>query len=203
MKRLFKWIGILVLGLIALIIILAIALPSDDTEVTADGEDTAVAEDAATEEASDENGGEETSATAVSVPGIGDQVQVGDVAWTALEVSTTDVLTADNEFTEDASTSGQFVQVRVRIENTGNEAKTADDSVIQLLDSEGREFKSYTESYSYIPDDELIFLESINPGMGKDGMVIFEVPADASGFQLKVGDLDMFGGEEAVIDLGT
>lgn len=198
MKRLLKWVGIIIGALIVLIIVVAV-LSGDEDTTTAETEGTEAAET----ETEETEAAETDQEPEESMPVLGETVQVGDVAWTALEVSTTDVLTADNEFTEDAATSGQFVQVRVRIENTGNEAKTADDSVIQLLDSEGREFKSYTESYSYIPDDELIFLESINPGMGKDGMVIFEVPADASGFQLKVGDLDMFGGEEAVIDLGT
>jgi hypothetical protein len=54
----------------------------------------------------------------------------------------------------------------------------------------------------YIPEGHQLFLESINPGMDRAGTVVFEIPKDAKGLQLSVGDLDLFGGKQGLITLG-
>ena len=56
--------------------------------------------------------------------------------------------------------------------------------------------------FSYIPPEQQLFLENVNPGVSKQGQAIFTVAPEASGFRLQVGDTNPFGGETGEIDLG-
>jgi ferric-dicitrate binding protein FerR (iron transport regulator) len=42
----------------------------------------------------------------------------------------------------------------------------------------------------------------VNPGVSREGEVIFTVAPDASGFTLETGDTDMFADGNAYVDLG-
>ncbi len=45
-------------------------------------------------------------------------------------------------------------------------------------------------------------MQQVNPGVSREGEVIYTVAPDASDFTLSVGDTNMFGGEDAAVDLG-
>lgn len=47
-----------------------------------------------------------------------------------------------------------------------------------------------------------VFLQQVNPGVAREGEVIFSVAPHSSDFNLSVGDTNMFGGEDALVDLG-
>ena len=47
-----------------------------------------------------------------------------------------------------------------------------------------------------------IFLEPVNPGLSKTGRVIYQVPPDASGFTLKLDDVEFWEDKSVVFDLG-
>jgi hypothetical protein len=134
--------------------------------------------------------------------GLNTPLMVGSIEWTVTAVKTTDVLHVDNQFIEDKTTSGAFLWVDVKIKNGKDKAVTADSSAMAVKDDQGREFKAFTDAMSYIPQDRWLFLEQVNPGMDRAGTVVFELPKDAKGLKLSVGDLDIFGSKQGLIDLG-
>jgi hypothetical protein len=140
--------------------------------------------------------------TNTPAPRIGVDVTVGSIVWhfhTAENLGNT--LASDDEFTDDSVTSGKFIRVTFDVANRGNDMNSY--SGIDLVDNQGRQFTSYSASHRYIPDDQECFLiVNINPGLSVRCTEIFELPVDATGLKAHVGDLEMFGGDEAYIDLG-
>ncbi|MGH7274015.1 MAG: DUF4352 domain-containing protein [Nitrospiria bacterium] len=132
---------------------------------------------------------------------VGQDVMVGDIRWKVLEARELgQELKSDNEFMEPKKTSGKFVMMRFEIENRKSEAVTY--AGIELVDDKERTFKHYSEQFGYIDKDETCVLEQLNPNISRTCTEIFELPADARGIKAKVGDLELFGGDEVLIDLG-
>lgn len=74
---------------------------------------------------------------------------------------------------------------------------------IDLLDNQQRTFKEYSGAYPFIPENEnCAIIVNLNPNIAKRCTLIFEVAADSAGLKAYVGDLELFGGSEAYIDLG-
>ena len=55
----------------------------------------------------------------------------------------------------------------------------------------------------FVPVQLDIFLEPVNPGVSKDGCVIYQVAPDAKGFTLTLDDVELAEDESAVFDLGN
>lgn len=187
-----KWLGVAVLLLVALIIIVVVASGGGDGTAEDNSGTTAAGGTATTAQ-------EEDGTPSV---GLNEEVRVGDVGWIVTAVKTTDKLESGNEFIEPKTTTGQFVWVDVIIKNYGSDALTADSSAVHILDSQDREFGAYAESFAYIAEDKQLFLEQINPGLDRTGQIIFEIPKDATGLRLSVGDLDFISSDQGLIDLG-
>jgi hypothetical protein len=147
-------------------------------------------------------------ATATPMPvttgqaGVNDDVIVGEVRWRVLAVEDVgDTLTSDNMFTEDMTTPGRFIRLQFEIENLSSAAKTF--SSINLVDSQGRSFNTLPDGFWFVPQaEQCIGFDQLNPSVPKRCTVIFEVPTDADGLQAQVGDLELLGGDEALISLG-
>jgi hypothetical protein len=152
------------------------------------------AEEIAAKEAAEEEAARRASKYAT----IGETVRVGDVEWTVTNARYTETLTA--EFA--SPKSGNFVVVDFNFTNLGDEAVTLSTISLPLVDSQGREYEADTDSFMYVPLQKDIFLEQVNPGVTKQGQVIYSVAPDASGFTLQAGDLAFFSGETARIKLG-
>lgn len=76
-------------------------------------------------------------------------------------------------------------------------------SNLKLIDDKNREFIPATDVSEWIPEGKELFLFSnLNPNIPQQFIDIYEVPADATGLKVKVGDLSLWGKEEAVIRLG-
>lgn len=132
---------------------------------------------------------------------IGQDVIVGDVRWKILEAKELgQELKSDNQFIEAKTTSGKFILVRLEIENRKTEA--ASYTGINAIDDKGRTFEVYNEKFGFVEEDEACIFEQLNPNLTKVCSEIFELPADAKGIKVGVGDLELFGGAEALIDLG-
>ena len=76
---------------------------------------------------------------------IGDNIQAGDFKWKIIGVSTTSAL-GDSYFNKQAD--GIFVVLDLEVENTANSAQYLMDSNLKLIDNQGREFSSSTDSAS-------------------------------------------------------
>lgn len=138
--------------------------------------------------------------TPTSPPTIGQDVNVGEIRWKFLEA--TDIgqeLKSDNQFIESKTTGGKFVKIRFEIENLGTDAVSF--TGIEILDNKARTFKPYQDRLFFIEDNEQCIFLQLNPNLAKTCTEIFELPADATGLKISVGDLQLFG-DDAVIDLG-
>ena len=126
---------------------------------------------------------------------IGETVQAGDAAWT---------VTSATEATEikslEGKRTGNFVIVDLTFTNNSNEAMTADSNSLAVLDGKGRTFE--TDIDASVPMRLDLFLEQVNPGLTREGRVVFEVAPDAEQLILRAGDTNPFGGENAYINLG-
>jgi len=88
--------------------------------------------------------------------------------------------------------------------NNRDEEVTLDPELHMVLkDSKGREFGTDPDAYEFMPTNLDIFLEPVNPGVSKDGRVIYQVAADANGFTLKLDDVELMEDKSAVFDLSN
>jgi hypothetical protein len=159
------------------------------------------------------SGGEEkkssvsTSEEAPTVYSINQDVRVGDVRWKLLDVKDrSSILRATKSryptFTKDKITTGKFIEITMEVENLGTEMKTV--SNLELVDNKGREFTHASDVSEWIPEGkELFLLSNLNPNMPQQFVDIYEVPTDATGLKIKVGDLSLWGTDEALISLGS
>jgi hypothetical protein len=97
---------------------------------------------------------------------------------------------------------GNFVIVDFNFTNNSNEAVTLDSASVSLIDSSGNKSEADPDTFGYVPANKDIFLENVNPGVTRQGEVIFTVAPDASGFKLRVGDTNPFSGKNGYVDLG-
>lgn len=133
--------------------------------------------------------------------GIGDPASVGDVAWVVNGARQRQELKSQfGEFGENKQ--GNFVIVDFAFTNNSSESVTLDSISLVLLDGQGREFEADTDDFEYVAPEKQIFLEQVNPGVTKEGRVIYTVAPDASDFTLRAGDLAFFSDENAFIGLG-
>ena len=128
---------------------------------------------------------------------IGETVTAGKTAWTVSSVQQSTELKTYGEHKK-----GNFVIVDVVFKNNGKEAVTLDSSSLVILDDKGRENETDPDASMYVPTNQDLFLNQVNPGVTKQGRVIFDIAPDAKGLILRCGDTNPFGGEDAYVDLG-
>lgn len=205
-KRLLKWIGIGLLVFLGLGIVGSMVPGASEGVPTPTPTKTpvgVVAGAAVAEEATVP----QTPATATPapptptpVPGVGVDVQVDEVRWRVLGArGLGSTIQSDNQFIDDATTAGMFVEVRFEVENLGKDRVTL--SRPDLVDDQGRSFVYYTNAYWFIVDAEQCSFETLNPNVPKTCTVIYEVPQGATGLMFEADGLAFFGGR-TLIDLG-
>jgi hypothetical protein len=181
-------------GLLALVVVIVVVAAL----IGGSNQETAVEEKS--EQAGEEKSGTGGGAQKADEPtaAIGETLAVGDVAWmvrTARQATTLqDPLGQTRE--------GTFIVVDVNFQNNSDRAVTLDTSSMTLLDSEGRESRADPDMFLFIPPEQQLFLETVNPGVTKQGQAIYTVAPGASGFRLQAGDANLFGGQVGYIDLG-
>lgn len=174
----------------------ASSIQTEEVETETDSESATEQEVEATEEDGEEGNNE--------VYGIGDYVEVGKLAYTVHSVETTNILESDNQFIDPATTDGQFVIVEIEAFNNDSETRMVDSSMFKLIDDQGREFNTSTDTDVMMVLDESLnlFLQDINPGISKTGKLVFELPNDVSSYELQVSSgFGFAGGEYATIKL--
>jgi len=128
---------------------------------------------------------------------IGETVTAGNVAWTVQSVQQVTELKSLGQ-----KKRGNFVVVDLIFKNNGDEAATLDSSSLAILDDKGRTSETDPDASMYVPTNQDLFLNQVNPGVSKQGRAIFNVAPDAKGLILRAGDTNPFGGEDAYVDLG-
>jgi hypothetical protein len=138
---------------------------------------------------------------------IGQTVKFSNVAWQVTTVRQATELKAPSY----PKKKGNFVIVDFLFTNNADEATKLYPGSLTLLDGEGCEFEMGPNEFVYIdpvyiaPGKNLFSenAENVNPGVTKDGEVIFAVTPDAKDFTLRASDTDPFiTDENAYIDLG-
>jgi hypothetical protein len=102
---------------------------------------------------------------------------------------------------EHATTDGRFVEVTMKITNNGQK----EDSILDLpalVDAQGREFKPWERSSSFLPaGGRDLAMAPLPPSLPKEFVEIYEVPADAGALKFKARALAAFG-DTRFVDLG-
>lgn len=189
MKKVFK-IGCL--GFIGIFLLMAIvgilAGGSDDSATPVAVTDTA----ADAPEAKKEDKKEEAPPAST---GLGQEVEVGDVFFTAHGTSTAQNI--GGEYGVNAQS--MFLIVEVTVRNEKDEALMVDSSFFKLMSGE-RTYDSDGGAGIYANEDTNFFLDKINPGVSVTGNVVFDIPADLADPKLQV-QTGFFGTETGVITL--
>lgn len=140
--------------------------------------------------------------TPIPTYGIGEDVIVGDVRWKILSATNEgQTIKSDNQFIDDLTTAGSFIRIDFEIENLSKAMLTY--SGIGLLDDQGRTFTEAANAYMHVPNElSCVLIVNLNPNVPKRCQIIYEVAANAQGFQVTLGDLEMFGIDEQIVRLG-
>lgn len=128
---------------------------------------------------------------APTAPGIGAAVADGKFQFTVTSLEPGVSHLGDATFGVDAQ--GQFLLVHVTVTNVGDEAQYFDSSSQKLLDAQGRTHSADSSAAIYLPDSNS-FLTSINPGNTVEGIVVFDIPADATPASVELHDSPFSGG---------
>jgi hypothetical protein len=128
---------------------------------------------------------------------IGQTVAAGDVEWTVQTVQQVTELKSLGQ-----KKKGNFIVVDLVFKNNGNESATLDSSSLAILDDKGRTSETDPDASMYVPTNQDLFLDQVNPGVSKQGRAIFNVAPDAKGLILRAGDTNPLGGEDTYVDLG-
>lgn len=162
------------------------------------GDEVAEQDGTVQESGSTEKGSAKTESTKDSTVSIGEPVAVGSVRWTVTDAKQLDELASRMGVEE-----GSFVTVDLTLENNSNQDITLATPFLPLLDSEGRKFEPDIDAnFMHVDPDRNMFIEPLEPGAAKDGLVIYAVEPDSSGFKLQVGQARFAPGETRYIDLG-
>jgi uncharacterized protein DUF4352 len=183
--------GIVIGVILALCVVGGIAtalLSSEDPETAADDQPQARGEPSALAEPVEEE--------AEAVPGIGDPARDGKFEFVVTDIETGIDSVGDEFLGKDAQ--GQFVFVHLAVENIGDESQIFDGSSQFLIDTEGREHSSDGEAAIYVENSES-FLNEINPGNQVEGIVVFDIPDDATPATLRLHDSFLSGGVEVTV----
>lgn len=109
--------------------------------------------------------------------GIGDTVAADDWEITVAKVED-GVSQVGDEFLN-AKAQGQFVQIELSVKNTGSDPNFFFEDDIELGDDAGNTYSADSEAGIYAAENNILFLEEINPGNTAEGVLVFDVPEDA------------------------
>ncbi len=177
------------IGAIVLFVVLVNAFGDDGEPATEGGDsvgDAAVASDSS-----------EPAVVEEKPAGIGDKARDGKFEFTVTKVEPGVQEVGDEFLSKEAQ--GQFVLVHLTIQNIGEEAQLFDATSQLGFDGKGNEFSTDSDAGIYL-DDSNAFLNEINPGNSVEGILIFDIPANAQLQSLELHDSFMSGGVAVAVN---
>jgi len=133
---------------------------------------------------------------AAKAPGVGDKVRDGKFEFTVTKLED-GVQEVGDEFLGEKA-QGQFVLVHMTVENIGDEAQFFSGDDQSLVDTEGRTHSADTAAAIFLGDSNS-FINEINPGNKVDGVVVFDIPQNATPATLELHDSMFSGGVEVAV----
>ena len=131
---------------------------------------------------------------------IGETVKLQGTQYTVKSAKTAPEV--GSEFFKETA-NGIYVVVELTIENTKDETKTFSDEAAKFIGGNKKSYSTDSDgTFAAIGDDgEALIFEDMQPDVSMTGILVYDVPKDATaGSLLEVSDL--FGRGEAYIDLG-
>ncbi|WP_084599530.1 DUF4352 domain-containing protein [Pontibacillus chungwhensis] len=168
MKKLFSGCLTIIGAIVVIGIIIAVATGGDDSTTTS------------TEGTSNDQPKEKTKEEQTETIGIGETATIDDIGFTVTNAESKTTIEGSDEYTEPVTTDNQFIVLDVTINNGKSEAITTDSEFFTLVSNDGTEYspKNDGDLMMVIPTDKMLFFEEINPGLKKEGMIVFEVGSD-------------------------
>lgn len=201
-KRIWVWV-------VAIILVVGIFGGTGDDEQSV--EEASASENSKKESASEDDGEkektEEEEESNSNTARVGEPAVVEDVTFTVNEIEETTEISSGNEFIENATTSGKYIIIDVTVKNDKSESITIDSSFFNLSTDEGTTYEPNTDGTVMMAMGDSMddfFLQQINPGLDKNGKVVFEVGEDISISDTKLhAQTGLFGTESIEILLSN
>jgi hypothetical protein len=136
-----------------------------------------------------------TEATAQPPPesaGLNQPVRDGKFEFTVTAVECGIAQVGNEILSEQAQ--GQFCKVSLTVKNIGNEAQMFLDANQYAFNAEGNKYEADSAAAIYLEEESSSFLENINPGNTVTGVILFDIPKDASIVKLELHDSAFSGG---------
>lgn len=127
---------------------------------------------------------------AVSTVTTGEVVTLDGVEWTVINAKDLGDTLQRSGF-QDTKTDGKFIAVGYEVKNTTDDPINLRD--VSLVDAEGRLYEPTSAGSHLIKEsDKCQYNAEINSGLKRYCVVIYDVPADASGFQIEFTNLQSY-----------
>lgn len=121
-----------------------------------------------------------------AAPGLNTPVKVGSFEYTVLGSQDAGTTVGTSPLTQTAQ--GTYLQVDLKIANTGNSAATFIVNYVKLVDASGKTFDADPTATLYASTDQSAWVAAINPGNAIQGPILFDVPAGTQPASIQVSD---------------
>jgi len=127
------------------------------------------------------------SATATpATPGLNTPVTAGTFQFTAIDVKDAGTTVGSSLLKQTAQ--GTYIQVDLKIANTGDKAETFIVNDVKLVDAAGKTYDADPTATLYASPSSNAWVAAINPGNAIQGPVLFDVPAGTKAASIQVSD---------------
>jgi Domain of unknown function (DUF4352) len=117
---------------------------------------------------------------------IGEAAVDGDLIFVVAAVTDDPAVIGDSGLNTEPE--GKFVFVTMTTTNQGDSPRSLPSENQYLLDTEGRKASADTDAATYLPEDAQSLFEMIEPGGTVTGIIVFDIPADATPAGLELHD---------------
>lgn len=145
-----------------------------------------------TNQTQDSNTSNEENTKESRTHSIGENFKVGKLSYTVTDVNTRQLVGTNRYLREEAD--GEFVLVDIEITNEGQESTTISNSHLTLADSQERSYSVDSDAFAAVENS--FTFEQLDPGLSKEGILVYDTPPRQEGRKLKVSPSRIFSTSE-------